>query len=389
MKLLSVLRKSLREQMRDILALGLTLAFAPCMVLLYWLFFPSGSTTYTVLVINNDTGAQMLDGRTINAGQNVVEALKNVRYKNGAALLIAQLVADRAAAEQRLRNRDAAALIILPPNFSRALAASLLLQTNVSATVTLVGDLTNPYYSPVAAMSMGALDSAMQAATGWPSPIRIEEEALGASGARTEFETYVPGLLIFAVIMLVFQAAMSIASEVEAGTLRRLQLTRMTAFDFLGGTGAALVVVGVIALLLAFATAVLLGFESQGPLWLAIAIGAVTSVSVVGIGLLTACFCRTVNQAFLLANFPLAILMFFSGSVFPLPRVTIFTLAGHSISPYDILPATHAVAALHKVLTLGRGLGDVTFELAALVVLTVVYTGAGVWLFKKRHMRAQ
>ena len=48
-------RKSVREQKRDLMVLGLSLAFAPLFVVLYWLMTGgSGSTTYGVLVINND-----------------------------------------------------------------------------------------------------------------------------------------------------------------------------------------------------------------------------------------------------------------------------------------------------------------------------------------------
>jgi ABC-2 type transport system permease protein len=387
MKLFSVFRKSLREQSRDMLALSLSLVFAPCMVFLYWLFFPSGSTTFNVVVINNDSGAVLPLSGAFSAGNDLVETIKGVTYKDGKPLLVVQIATDRAQAETRLRNRDSAALIIIPDAFSLSLAGAMLGQTT-PATVTFVGDLTNSYYSPVAAMVGGALSSYLQKASGYPSPIDVEEIALGGSGARTEFENYVPGLLIFAVIMMVFMSAMTVTAEVESGTLRRLQITRMTAFDLLGGTGAALVVVGLIALLLAFAAAWALGFHSQGSLWLAILIGALTMLSVIGTGLLVACFSRTVNQAFLLANFPLAIFMFFSGSIFPLPHVMLFYLGSHALGPYDILPATHAVNALHKVLTLGAGLGDVVFELGALTLLSLLYFAAGIWLFQRRHMRA-
>ncbi len=140
--------------------------------------------------------------------------------------------------------------------------------------------------------------------------------------------------------------------------------------------------------MLTIATAWALGFRSQGPMWLAIVVGAVTSVSIVGVGLIIASLSRTVTQAFLIANFPLALFMFFSSAVFPVPRVTLFTVAGRAIGLYDILPPTHAVVALNKVLTLGAGLGDVIYELAALLILSVVYFAAGVWLFSRTHLRA-
>jgi ABC-2 type transport system permease protein len=386
MKLLSVFAKSVREMRRELLVLSLSLVFAPFFVFLYWLLFPSGSTTYGVLVINDDR--PVAGEAALTGGEDIVKAMEGVAYKNGNPLLKVSRVTDRAEAEARLRNRDAALLVIIPADFSRILQAARSGSKTVTTSVTFVGDLTNPYYTVAAVLSMGVADQTIQAATGQPRPILLDEVPLGASAARSEFENYVPGLMVFAVIMLVFPAAMTVAREIESGALRRLQLTRMTALDLLGGISASLVLVGAASVVLTCLTAWALGFRSEGRWWVAILVGAVTSLSVIGVGLLVACFSRTVTQAFLIANFPLGFFMFFSGTVFPIPHVPLFTLAGHAVGLYDVLPPTHAVVALNKVLTLGAGLGDVLYELAALFILSLVYFTAGVWLFQRTHLRA-
>ena len=260
-------------------------------------------------------------------------------------------------------------------------------QAGETAAVTLVGDLTNPAYAIAAVMVGTSFDAYVQAVTGRHSPLAFVEESLGASSARTEFENYVPGLLVFAVVMLIFLAAMTVAHEVETGTLKRLQMTRMTSFDLLGGVSAALILVGVLAVVLTFLVAQALGFRSQGPLWVAMVVGAVASFSVIGVGLVVACFARSVIQSFVIANFPLAFFMFFSGAIFPMPKVPLFSIGSQPIGLYDILPPTHAVVALNNVLTLGAGLNDVTYELGALALLSVLYFAIGVWLFGRRHLR--
>jgi ABC-2 type transport system permease protein len=190
------------------------------------------------------------------------------------------------------------------------------------------------------------------------------------------------------VVLMVFQAAMTPARDIETGALRRLRLTPLTAFDYLGGTSLWLGVVSIGAVLLTFVTAVSLGFRSQGPLWLAILVTAVTSLSIIGIGLLVACFSKTVSQAFVIANFPLGFLMFLTGAAFPLPRVNLFTIAGRGFALPDLLPPTHAVVALNKIFTLGAGLEQVAFELTTLTLLSVLYFALGVWLFQRTQMRA-
>ena len=281
----------------------------------------------------------------------MVARLRDLAYESGSPLLKVTLVDDRADAEQRLRDRAAAALVIIPADVSAQLAAFRSGDTSASADLTFVGDLTNPTYTGAAVMAMTAA----------PRPVELVEIPLGASAARTEFENYVPGLFVLAVVLMVFQAAMTPARDIESGALRRLHLTPLTAFDYLGGTSLWLGLVSMAAVVLTFATAVGFGFRSQGPLWLALVVTAITSLSIIGIGLLVACFSKTVSQAFVIANFPLGFLMFLTGAAFPLPRLTLF---GRGFALPDLLPPTHTVVALNKIFTLGSGLQGVAFELA-------------------------
>ncbi|MCP4287525.1 MAG: ABC transporter permease, partial [Gammaproteobacteria bacterium] len=203
----------------------------------------------------------------------------------------------------------------------------------------------------------------------------------------TEFELYVPGLFVLAVIMMLFQASMMVAREIEGGKLQRLRISRMTAFELLGGISVWLALVSVLEVLITFGVAAALGFRSQGALWIAILVGVITSFSIIGVGMIVASFSKTVSQAFVIANFPFGFFMFLSGAAFPVPMGSMFTLWGRDFHLVDLLPPTHAVTALNKVFTLGAGLGDVAFELAALVVLSVLYFGLGVWLFRRMHLR--
>ncbi|MBN2550447.1 MAG: ABC transporter permease [Anaerolineales bacterium] len=387
MRFIIVFLKTCRELTRDWLTTSLTLVFAPFFVFAYWLWTSGGSTSYNVLVLNEDRGAVLADGSSLFAGEEAIRAIQTVQYADGKPLLKVIRVTDRQEVEKTLRNRGAAAFIQFDQDFSRTLLALQSGDASVSARITFGGDLTNPYYTIGSVLSLGAVESYIQQFTGMKPVLQYVEQPLGASAARTEFENYTPGVIIFSVIMLIFPAAMIVAREVEAGTLRRLQITRMRALDLLGGTTAALVLVGIISVLITFATAVALGFHSQGPIWVAMLIGAVTSLSVVGLGMITACFSKTVSQAFVIANFPLGVLMFFSGVIFPFPLPTLFTMAGHSIGLDDFLPPTHAVVALNKILTLGAGFQDVIFELAALLTLSLFYLGVGVWLFQRMHMK--
>ncbi len=156
----------------------------------------------------------------------------------------------------------------------------------------------------------------------------------------------------------------------------------------MAGISAALLLIGAASSGLSFAVALALGFHSQGPVLVAFLISVLAALSVIGVGLVVASLTRSVSQAFVVANFPLGLMMFFSGVIFPMPPFKLFTLFRHTISPYDFLPPTHAVVALNKILTLGAGLKDIAFELAALLVLSGLYFAFGVWLFRRLHLRS-
>ncbi|MBN1267112.1 MAG: ABC transporter permease [Anaerolineales bacterium] len=388
MRILSVFWKSLREQLRQPLVLSLTLLLPAMFVMLYWMFFPGGgSTSYSVLILNMDKGTQQEDGSSLYAGEDLIEELASVRYQSGDPLLSIKKIENRAEAEQKLRDRKAALLLVIPADFSTGMAKLTAGETADPVHLTIVGDLTNPYYSVAAIFCSAGLESYLQAYAGMIPPVAILEEALGDSAGRSEFEMYVPGLLIFAVVLLVFQASMVITGEVEAGTLQRLRMTRLSSFEYLFGTGLALEVIGIIALLLAFLTARLLGFESEGPLWAAVVVGGITGFAVIGSGLIVAGLTRTVSQAFLLANFPLVLFMFFTNVIYPVPAVPLFTVGTHTVNLFEILPPTHAVIALNKIFSFGVGIDELAYELTMLLVLSVLYLWVGVALFDRVHLK--
>ena len=378
MRILKIAWKNLKEQGRDFVTLGLSLVIGPFFVLLYWLMIPSGSTTFGVIVQNLDIGT---------LGNEVIHVLEDLRYPSGDPLLDVSLAETRELAEGLIKDRDAEVLLIIPEEFSETLHDISRGKVRQPAEITLIGDLTNPYYAVGAVMASSVVDGFVQSQTGETRSISYNEIALGASAARSEFDLYIPGILIISVVMLVFIVSMTITQEVESGTIRRLQLTPMKAADLLIGLSLPTILFGVLSLFLTLLLAIGLGFHSQGSIALALLIAGVTSIAVVGVGLIVAALSKSVSQAFIIANFPLIFFMFFSGAVYPIPRILLGQVAGIKISIYDIFPPTHAVVALNKILTLGAGVPEIAYEIISLIILSLIYYSIGIWLFSRRHMR--
>ncbi|MBN2357236.1 ABC transporter permease [candidate division KSB1 bacterium] len=382
MKVWAVFRKTLLEQKRDLASLLMVLLFCPFFVYLYWLMSGGGSMSYHVIIINEDAGF-----RQVNEGENVIAALESLKYESDAPIVKVRRMQDRTKADERLKNRYDAAMLIIPPDFSRAMYDSREHAGGFDNRVTIVGDPGNPTYTVASILALTAVDQVVQEKMCYKPPVGWQEEFINSNKPRSEFETYVPGLLVLAIMMLLFTTALPLVREREAKTLRRLQLSSTTSFDLLTGISLAQIIIGAVTIVLTFYTAIALGFRSEGPLWIAMVIGVLTTFSVVAVGLLTACFCKNATAVLTIGTFPFFLLMWFTGAGFPVPRLILFAYGARQFALNDILPPTHAVIAMNKVLSMGATFIDVWPEMALMMALTVIYYALGVTIFKRTQMR--
>ncbi|MFO0724117.1 MAG: ABC transporter permease [Myxococcota bacterium] len=201
-------------------------------------------------------------------------------------------------------------------------------------------------------------------------------------GGQRPFDAFVPGLLVFAVIMVVYSASMAVAKEVESGALQRLRLTPLTALDYLGGVSLFQLSLGALSVGLTLLAAMLMGFQSRGAALTALALGALASASSVGIGMVVASLSRTTSRAFLIASVAMFLLLLFSGVVFPRPSARLFEVVGHPVSLFDALPTTHLHAAFSALF--GEAPARVGLRAWALFSLSALYFGVGVSIFDRR-----
>jgi len=387
MRVWSVFRKTLTEQSRDWASLSMVLVLSPFFVFLYWLMSSGGSTTYKVLLINQDTGSVNAAQKSVLLGDSVLAALNSLRYENDAPMLHVETLSSREQANGMLKNRYAAALLIIPDDFSSALHDSKPSADSSKTAVTIAGDAANPAYTVASVLALTAVDQVSQTVSGIKPAVGWKEEFITRSKPRTEFELYVPGLLILSIILLIFTTALPLVREREDRTLRRLRLTQMTSFDLLTGVSLVQIVIGGISIILTFLTAILFGFHSEGPLWAAVFIGVLTAGSAIAVGLITACFCKNATAVLTIGTLPFFLMMWFTGAAMPLPRLNLFSIGTWEFALNDILPPTQAVVALNKVLSFGASLMDVWPELLLMLTLTAVYFGIAVIIYQRTQMR--
>ncbi len=375
MKALSITRKTIREAWREPSMLALLVCFPALLIMIYCISFnPSGSGMSQLLrlvVINQDQGA---------AGAQFTRMLQDAQFDHEVLFSVRQVTA-RADAETILRERKAAMLILIPPDFTTALSQ------NGQPGLDIVGDSTFDYYVFATGFLKGMIEQFGAAYRGQnPPPPAAMLEFVSGTGTLTDLQFGIPGTLVFGVMIGVIYIAMIVVREQVSGTLQRFRLTRATAADLLIGIGFAEVILAVLQIILAFGVALLFNFQSTGSLILAVLIGVLVSLSVTGMGLISACVSRSDGQAAMVATAIMIPVVFLSNTIFPMPPMPIATIAGRVINLYDFLPTAHASEAMRRVLIYGDRPSAIAFELIALTVLTSIFLGVGVLVFHQRRI---
>jgi ABC-2 type transport system permease protein len=329
-----------------------------------------GSTTYSVLYHFADTGNSNLTKREF------ATALQSVRYNNGPPALNLVEIQDTTAAKKSISDRKADVLILIPEGFADSLSAGR------TPDFVVFGEAGNPKYSIGLIFSITGIESLIKKHTAIKPMYTFRERFMGNSEAKSEFDVYAPGIFVFSMIMLILSCSLTFIRDVEDNTMLRLKLSCMTAFDYLIGNTLVQWLIGIISFALTLWLAILLGFNSMGSMWVVLLVCSLTILSVIAVSLMLVSFCRNAAMVMIIGNFPLFILMFFSGSMLPLPRKEIF--GGFALN--DLLPPTHTVLAMNKIFTYGGNVRDISHEILMLGALTIIYFSTGVFLFKMKHL---
>jgi len=387
-KLLSVIKKSVKEQVRSFWMLVLTVSMAPFFVLIYYLINESTQPEYDIIILNQDEGI-LVQAEQINYGDQILETLESLETDTLTIPLDIKKETDRQAGIDQLKNRRADAMIVIPPDFSNLVESMLESGSLQKIEVEFIGDLTSIEYMISAVWVGEIIDRSVFSLSGTERPFTIKETSLGISGDIDEFDIYIPGILLISIIMLMFTASIAIITEVENKTILRLKLSRVGSFRLLGGISIVQVVVGILSVCITLMVAIWMGFNYTGSLFILFIVALLTCLSIIAFSLIIAGFTKTVNEILVVGNFPLFLFMFFTGAAFPLQGKEIFSVAGYSVSLQGLMSPTHAISALKKTLVMDLGMGDIIPEILLIVLLTLLYFLVGVWLFRRRHMRVR
>jgi ABC-2 type transport system permease protein len=345
--------------------------------MMYLYMGDTGSIVCNIVLINNDINGPV-------AGEITAE-LKKLKTENGKQVLNILFISDSLAAKDMIKNKDADLLITIPEGFSRSLGSYHSGKKDFLPDIRSYGDQANTRYMIAASYTDYTLFSYISRKTGIEMPVNIKYEYAGRGKSLSEFDLYVPALLVLSLIMMLFTAGASIVREVEKDTITRLSLSKVRSSEFMTALSLNQVIIGLICLLVTFLAALSVGYRTSGSVPLFMLVGALTCFSVIAISIITSCFIKTMFGLLTLGCFPFFILMFFSDCFLPLPKIDLFTLAGHQVYLNDLLPTATATRALNKILNYNSAFSDVLFEILWILALSLFYYFIGIRLFKRKY----
>jgi len=317
----------------------------------------------------------------------------------GGGLHIAEVVPDRAAAEERLRN-DTADVVIIAPEDPQAQ-----FRAGQQSVLEVLIDVVDPVAENYAGFLASGLASAVNReiirraaaegqgyaiSAGEPEAAAIPPDVIAAP-TRSEIDNIAPStpnvIWYFApaVLALILQhlaaalVAMSLVRERTSGVIELFRIAPVSAAEVLTGK---LLAFGLIGGVIATTTVALLVFGIGVPMLasvglVALAIGLLLLASI-GLGLLIAVVSDSERQAVQLSLLLLLASVFFSGFVLP---ITEFTEPVRAVA--YTLPVTHGIRLLQDLML--RGTTTNGWEFLALGVIALV-TMVLAWLLLRRGM---
>ncbi|MBM2813379.1 MAG: transporter permease [Ignavibacteria bacterium] len=378
MKLYACFIKTLKENLRDWKIIIMAIVFSPFFVYIMYLYYQNtDSTGYKVLINNKET-----NGKYSN---ELVGQIEKVTTPEGKPILNIRKETDSNAAKKMIKNKDADIYVTIPYDFSNSLDKYLETRTGLLSPIISFGDQSNVKYFMAASMVDYTAYNYVAMRAGIQLPLNIKYES-SISGKRvSDFDLYVPALLVLSMILILFTTGASIIREVERDTISRLSLSNLKSFEFMTAITLNQIIIGIACLLLTLFSALTVGYKSNGSVWLLLLIAAVTSFSVISIGIITTYFIKNMFGLLTLGCFPFFILMFFSDCFMPLPKINMIQIFGNNLYVNDLLPTATATRALNKILNYNSTFSEISFEFCWIVFLSIIYYITGILLFKKKY----
>jgi len=378
----ALVRRDLQRTVREPASLFILLLFPVALTVVFAAIFGtlggSGPTTYQVGIV--DLNAH---GPGAHWSQDLVENL------TATEILETREYPDNASAQADLQVGTLQAVLIIPKSFGASSDAYRADPTDESgwvfSTLSLYVDqgslVATQAIPPIVAQGLArTLEGTRAIST--PLPVALGTPSLVAITHETAFDYMAPGLFAYGAIFITMTVGTAFSGDREAGRLRRLSTTPLTAAEFMTSQVLSNMVLGVAEVGLVFGAAFAIGYRPEGGpagIGLAFLLVSVLAVACVGFGLITATLASSASASTGIAFLFIMPQMFLGTFVTAMASSSILASAGRFV------PAYYVTNALTDLLLRGAPAGNpvVLADLSMVSLASVLILAAGILLFRR------
>ena len=298
--------------------------------------------------------------------QVIRQVLEDLENGDGDQLLGIQEYASEEEAKDDVMRLDRVAVLVWEPELQR---------------VRLVGDTFSTSFQAV----QGIVDSVVGSVLFGDAqqlPV-VVEPIIDAQNTTSGFDYLAPGLIIYGIIMLIPQMAITVAQEGEKRYVFRYLTSKVQGIEVVLGYVLSHGLIGFLQTMILFGAVQLFGYQASNgvqSLVPALVIAIPTTLLCVGIGLLIGGLVKNSEESSNWGTIVTIILGFLSGAFIQLPSEAIIG----TWSFQEIIPTGQASASLRQVLQYGADIPIASLGYISVWAIGIVLIGG--WIYTKRQL---
>lgn len=321
----------------------------------------NGSITFPIAVINQQQMAE--------SNQIIIEQLQDLSNTDNASLFITKDFADIESAKNAVLDKS----------------YILYISEKESLGLDIAGDQRNLYYNSAASIITEVANKVNNINSDLITKVSIE------SNSRDEFSGFdylVPGLIVYGLLIMIPYNTGLLTELVATKKIFRVFLSYATGKDIILGYIISQTALALFQTFLLFLVAKMWGFETNANLLSVLIISIPTNLFIIGSSLLIGGFVKDVNNAVNVGTIASVILGFMSGSfIVGIENITrIGEFMGRQFSLNQIFPSTFATQAWSQLLLYNKNLTDISFELIALTLSSIIILIVGIIVYNKKQL---
>lgn len=209
------------------------------------------------------------------------------------------------------------------------------------------------------------------------------------SNETTDFDYFLPGFIVFGLLLGISNISHIIGNERINGTLDRIKISKISNREYLIGLILAQSILLTIQSTVMIVSAYIFGFNGLGNAFYAIIICILTVIPTLGLGLLISSIDKTGSNASGISAILATPLGFLSGAFIPLPNIPLIKNIIPNVGEFrdlelwDLFPFNNSVMANRKILLLQYDLIDVMPEIILLLISGTLLLILGIISFSR------